>query len=375
MTSGFAGTRLSAPHVPYLDGWRGLAIACLLVGHFTPLPGLDFGRFGVELFFVLSGRLMAEILFVQNFPLPAFFRRRIARVWPALFVFVLAIAAVSPVFYPGEISGLSVLAALTFTANYVGAYGHGFDVYDHIWSLCVEEHAYVFLALVALLARRRLASPATICLFAALCAMLSGAYQSVVLHGGYHQVYWRTDARVSSILLSSAFYILLHENKSFFSRIPRITPVLFGVLAAFLSVRILPDAVKHTFGTLCLAISVCSIDRAPGFILWILRSPVMVRLGLWSFSLYLWQQVFRVQRGELTPVLLFAGAFACALVSYYLVERPARRFLNQYWGTGRLRAALLCQVEIWRRLQPRGWGERLIAWRRSGAGARKQGEA
>ena len=55
--------------------------------HFAPLPGINFGRMGVELFFVLSGRLMAEILFVRRFPIPAFFRRRIARVWPALFLF------------------------------------------------------------------------------------------------------------------------------------------------------------------------------------------------------------------------------------------------------------------------------------------------
>src|SRR5262249_7449032 len=93
MSEGRAGIGRSAPHVPFLDGWRGLAIASLLVGHFAPLPGVvNFGRMGVELFFVLSGRLMAEILFVRRFPIPAFFRRRIARVWPALFVFVIFIA-------------------------------------------------------------------------------------------------------------------------------------------------------------------------------------------------------------------------------------------------------------------------------------------
>jgi peptidoglycan/LPS O-acetylase OafA/YrhL len=48
----------------YLDGWRGLAIICVLAGHFLFIKSFNLGPFGVELFFVLSGRLMADILFV-----------------------------------------------------------------------------------------------------------------------------------------------------------------------------------------------------------------------------------------------------------------------------------------------------------------------
>src|SRR5262249_26897181 len=206
-----------------------------LLGHFTPLPGIDFGRVGVELFFVLSGRLMAEILFVRNFALPAFFRRRISRIWPALVFFVLAIGIESAIFDPGQVRGFDILTALTFTINYVSAFGHRVYVFDHIWSLCIEEHAYVFLALVAFAARRWRWNAGLICLVAAACSMLSGAFQSFVLHGQYHQVYWRTDARVASILLSSAFYLLIHENKDLYSRIPRIMPICFGVAGLVLS--------------------------------------------------------------------------------------------------------------------------------------------
>src|SRR5215468_5050609 len=109
MTEDRGRARPSTPHVPYLDGWRGAAIGSLLVGHFTPLPGIDFGRVGVELFFVLSGRLMADILFVRNFALPAFFRRRISRIWPALVLYVLGIAAASAIYDPGHVSGFDIL--------------------------------------------------------------------------------------------------------------------------------------------------------------------------------------------------------------------------------------------------------------------------
>ncbi|MER8439084.1 hypothetical protein NKH36_02770 [Mesorhizobium sp. M1312] len=54
----------SRTRLAHLDGWRGLSIVLVLIGHFFPVPGINLGVMGVEFFFVLSGRLMAEILFV-----------------------------------------------------------------------------------------------------------------------------------------------------------------------------------------------------------------------------------------------------------------------------------------------------------------------
>jgi peptidoglycan/LPS O-acetylase OafA/YrhL len=61
-----AADRSSRTRLAYLDGWRGLSIALVLIGHFVPVPGINLGVLGVEFFFVLSGRLMAEILFIEH---------------------------------------------------------------------------------------------------------------------------------------------------------------------------------------------------------------------------------------------------------------------------------------------------------------------
>jgi len=58
-----------------LDGWRGAAIALVILGHFF-LPNTGVASTGVEVFFVLSGRLMAEILFIESYPLKRFFLKR-----------------------------------------------------------------------------------------------------------------------------------------------------------------------------------------------------------------------------------------------------------------------------------------------------------
>ena len=68
----------NSQHFDYLDGWRGLAIIFLLIGHFYPVPGINFGHFGVNLFFVLSGLLMSRLLFVKSVPIPLFYKRRIS---------------------------------------------------------------------------------------------------------------------------------------------------------------------------------------------------------------------------------------------------------------------------------------------------------
>ncbi|MFC5550621.1 acyltransferase family protein [Massilia aerilata] len=108
-------------HIPYLDGWRGLAIVFLLIGHFLPVPGLNFGAIGVSLFFVLSGFLMSKILFIEKAPLPIFYRRRISRILPSVVV-LLAVVSLTYLVTGRKISAYELLSAATFTNNYfVGA--------------------------------------------------------------------------------------------------------------------------------------------------------------------------------------------------------------------------------------------------------------
>ena len=53
--------------------------------------------------------------------------------------------------------------------------------------------------------------------------------------------------------------------------------------------------------------------------------------GVVSYSIYLWQQPFKELRGQATgPVWLFS-AIICGALSFYIVEDPARRWLNAHW--------------------------------------------
>ena len=137
----------------YLDGWRGLSILCVLQGHFLSIPGLDLGGFGVLMFFCLSGRLMSHLLFEKRQSLGLFYRRRLSRIFPAFGLFVIAMFAMAA--RDGRVFSLAEFSStLLFTRTYFpapGIWATGMPI-GHLWSLNIEEHAYLLMSLLTRMA-------------------------------------------------------------------------------------------------------------------------------------------------------------------------------------------------------------------------------
>jgi peptidoglycan/LPS O-acetylase OafA/YrhL len=95
----------------------------------------------------------------------------------------------------------------------------------------------------------------------------------------------------------------------------------------------IPTSLYYTLAVPLLALAVNTLDFAGGTLRGLLSSRPMVMLGLWSYSLYLWQQPFYKfvdERGS-APIPMLAAVFVCALCSYYVIEKPARGWLNRNW--------------------------------------------
>ena len=140
-----------------LDHLRTLAIVLVFIYHygmfFHPEWTTTFGKFGwtgVDLFFVLSGYLIASPLFRQisagkGLLLQPFFIKRIFRILPA-YIVVVAIYFLFP--YVHERAALAPLwKYLTFTQN-LGLDLRTQGTFSHAWSLCIEEQFYVLLPLI-----------------------------------------------------------------------------------------------------------------------------------------------------------------------------------------------------------------------------------
>jgi peptidoglycan/LPS O-acetylase OafA/YrhL len=145
-----------------LDHLRALAISFVFLFHYFILSGgqpewlpsfAKFGWTGVDLFFVLSGFLISSQLFAQikqgqviSFKL--FFLKRFFRIIPAFWVTV-GLYFCFPSFREKEALP-PIWKFLTFTQN-LGLNLKDFGTFSHAWSLCVEEHFYLFLPIILIL--------------------------------------------------------------------------------------------------------------------------------------------------------------------------------------------------------------------------------
>jgi len=226
----------------------------------------------------------------------------------------------------------AALTALTFTYNYAGIFVNRAGALDHIWSLCVEEHSYVLLALISVVVSGR-ANVVRLLVALSLLAMANGAISYWVFGMDYETSYWRTDVHIASILLSAAICLLKADGRlpAFLRKQPAALAAAAGAVLLFLDP--VPTPVHYLLGVPLLALAVNTLDFAGGYLTGLLSSRPMVMLGLWSYSLYLWQQPFYkfVYDRNVTPIPMLAAVFACALASYYIVEKPARGWLNHNW--------------------------------------------
>ncbi|QEE43392.1 acyltransferase (plasmid) [Rhizobium sp. WL3] len=329
---------MSKDHLDYLDGWRGLAILAVLVGHFTPIPGINLGPFGVELFFVLSGRLMAEMLIVRQTPFPTFFLRRFSRIYPALLVFCTAMliaslfAGMAGIRLPTPVGFAEFFAALLFAMNYAAALFGMQGVLDHIWSLSVEEHSYALLALISLLMIRERTAAALTAICMALLMMSSGVLQALFTNQTEHELYWRTDIRAASVFLSFGLYLMINPRAGKASRFASVIAPLAVALATAANLDALPLWLKYSVGTTLLAVAINTVDWMSKPLRGALSGKAIIFIGALSYSLYLWQQPFYRIVAFVGWAPALAATFVAALGSYFVVERPARRFLNEMWA-------------------------------------------
>lgn len=128
------------------DLLRGIAIILVMLRH-QPLNDFSYhiGWIGVDLFFVLSGFLVARILFQEQrvtgkTDVTRFLIRRGLKIYPVYYIFYLPYIWIAT--HPMDFN--LVLADLFFLQNYFNGWGYS---YPASWSLAVEEHFYLALAL------------------------------------------------------------------------------------------------------------------------------------------------------------------------------------------------------------------------------------
>jgi len=130
-----------------LDVLRGFACFLVMGVHVPAYPiWSTVGGFGVDLFFVLSGFLISNLLFTEyqntdHIRFTRFFFRRALKLYPSFYLLLL-LTIFYCLIWRVPFSGRALLGEMTLTQNYIGS------IWGHTWSLAVEEHFYILLPLV-----------------------------------------------------------------------------------------------------------------------------------------------------------------------------------------------------------------------------------
>ena len=332
---------------PDIDGLRAVAIVPVVLYHagFALCGG---GFVGVDVFFVISGYLIASFILAEiqsgEFSLGNFYLRRIRRIFPALFTMMAACALVGSLLLTPHAYrrlGESIAATALFSSNFLFWLQSGYFAAPlqerpllHTWSLGVEEQFYLAFPIFLML----------------LCRFFPSRLPSVTL---------------TLCVLSFAVNILTvgtHANFAFFLAPARIWELFIGVLLAVNAVA--PPRSNEWSeaagwaGAVLIGCAVFGFSQStvfPGFaalaptlgaglIIWagaggkgrvtrLLSGPGAVLVGKISYSLYLWHfplLAFAAYASAGIPSLsmrlaMLAMSVILAFASWIYIEQPVRQ--------------------------------------------------
>jgi peptidoglycan/LPS O-acetylase OafA/YrhL len=326
---------LTNGHVGVFDGWRGIAISLVLISHFFNVKAFYIGSMGVNLFFSLSGLLMARILFVKRTSLTTFYQRRLSRVFPVFALFVCSVYAWS--LYKNKPETENFFATITFLRSYFGdthIWKTGLPI-GHLWSLNVEEHAYVILSLLTLFIRNvKFAGIALLSIgVTSIGVDLYYTLNAVYLSEKFVSLSRQTEANLAFIMLAGGYAInkpSLHKNLSWL-------PIVTIALGVGCYSDIAHWAAKDSVAPFLFAFSIVHLPDSHKYFQTILCWSPLRLIGLWSFSIYIWQQPLYAYAASCDyqlniSLLCLLATFIVALVSFYAIENPIRVKINAYFS-------------------------------------------
>jgi peptidoglycan/LPS O-acetylase OafA/YrhL len=349
MTSERSHSNKTPVHRADIDGLRSFAIMPVLAYH-AGIHLVSGGFVGVDIFFVISGFLITQVLVrdfeSERFSLIAFYERRVRRILPALIVVMLVTTAVY--FYyslPAEFIDYSkslMTAALSVSNVFFWLSSSYFDPASadrpllHTWSLGVEEQFYVFWPLLLMVGYRwfrgRLLLAVTILTVVSFVVSVYGVFHD--RSATFYLVHTRAWELFGGALLSIG---------AFSKPLGRATREILGLLglalivgSIFLINQLMPFPGATAFPP-CLGAALVILAGRDGdsTVSRIMSLKPLVFIGLISYSLYLWHWPIIVFQHNYALLMTGGSEFTrkvvemvvsivMATLSWWFVEQPFR---------------------------------------------------
>ena len=335
--------------IPSLDGLRAVSVAVVMMWHCIMHPensvwawwAGNSASLAVSVFFFISGLLITGQLLDWErrtgvIDLRKYYLRRFFRIVPPLYAFLFVVAIFSIADWK------NLFTAATFTYGY-SPWGRN-EWLGHTWSLSIEEQFYLFWP--AVLAFAGLARARWVAIGLLLAAPLLRIGHYLLFPSAREMIRFVLHTRIDTIMAGCC--VALFRVTPTFEKITRAVVRPRAARASLLFVAVISPAlyywlggsyqyvVGYTLEAAAIAIIVLYVVQNPaGIVGRALNWRPIVHIGLISYSLYLWQQVFLI--GPRVHVLRtfpfnFLGALMMAELSYITVERWSLRMRQNLEG-------------------------------------------
>lgn len=349
---------LNKNYFPSLDGWRAVAVLIVIIGHFKLtlekenlireiLKITVFAELGVKMFFVLSGFLITTLLIKEKLKygkvnIVNFFVRRFLRIFPILYIYLLAVYLVN-IFFDLKLVSDNFIGPLLYLNN--------FDFYNktwltgHTWSLAVEEQFYIIWPFLFTSIKGKILICSLILLLIPLLKVIAYIYPNAndVLLIPFlipaSSIF--TGCLLSLITFNDKLNIIISNNRNFKNAYLFIS-ILFIYTVHYFTSKGIFGKIMLPFGDLITDFIIAylllfSVLKRESLFFRILNSNLFIQIGLISYSLYIWQQLFIIQRGyypnyqsHLYFPLNIILTFAVAYCSYHCFEKPILKFKRKF---------------------------------------------
>jgi peptidoglycan/LPS O-acetylase OafA/YrhL len=336
-----------------LDGLRGVAILLVVFYHFgvnhltQPYHIIFESRIGVNLFFVISGFLITMLLIKEKIKtgkisLRHFLTRRALRIIPVLYLFLIVLIFLN-FYYDLKIFPDNFITSFLFIKN-LPLHLHNHFLTAHLWTLAVEVQFYVtFPFLLAANINKYFITALSIIIIVPLVSILGfyfpGFYHMnfLVQFGVRAMMYTFWNGPVM-ILIGSVFSILVFKGmfkgewigKTYFLGIFLLIMAIVIQSRTFIYYQ---RYVSEYLSALLLAYCTVLCIKADDLLAAVLKSRVLVQIGILSYSIYIWQELFigvrhwepwlgfaRNYPSYLFSILRIVCMVTIASASYYLYE-------------------------------------------------------
>lgn len=347
---------LSSPKIPSLNGIRGLAAMAVVFGHIQRenqfvLAGWIRG-YAVMCFFVLSGFLITNLLLQEHdktntVSLKNFYIRRSLRIFPAFWIFCAVFLAIYLV-EGRHLAWPAYVAAVLYVSDYYMAI-HGIgSVMTHTWSLAIKEQFYLLWPFIY---KRFSFSQATLEKILIISILFIWVHR-MILQYGFHApgdyIYCAFDTRADALAIGCVMAVLAHadrmptwlSDKKWLGLVAAITVPAVGMVGGLLAYMLVPMA----FAVVIL--QSVRFYQSPAY-RW-LNWGFTQRLGLWSYSIYLYHvithRIVPERLGWLGVALEIVLAVALGAGSYYAVEKPFLAFRERRFRTTREKSVTMAST-------------------------------